>query len=179
MESKMEIRRIILTGPESTGKSILTAELAKRFGAPFIPEYAREYILKLDRPYTYGDVIHIAQKQVQLIESYTELNPPYLFVDTYLIITKVWLYKVFSKLPGWIDDEIKKTSNDLYLLCCPDIPWEPDPVRENGGAMRQVLFDMYEDELRKSGLNHAYIQGEGENRVKNAIEKINNFYQKR
>lgn len=169
-------KRIILTGPESTGKTMLTIELGARYNAPYIPEYARGYVLNLKRHYNYEDVIHIARKQIELMETFSEQRPEFLFVDTYLIITKVWLDKVFHKLPDWIDTEIAKTKNDLYLLCRPDIPWEPDPVRENGGSMRQVLFDRYEHELKKAGLNYAFVEGLGEARVKNAVEKITTFY---
>jgi NadR type nicotinamide-nucleotide adenylyltransferase len=178
-KSKGNSKRIILTGPESTGKTMLSTELAARFNMPFIPEYAREYILNLGRQYTYNDVVHIAKKQVELMEFYSAQKSEYLFIDTYLIITKVWFDKVFHRCPEWIDIEISKTINDLYLLCRPDIPWVPDRVRENGGHMREVLFDLYENELKNAGLNYAYVEGDGEDRIKNAILQINTFYLKR
>lgn len=169
-------RRIILTGPESTGKTMLTVALATRYGAPYIAEYARDYIMGLQRPYTLEDVVHIARKQVEQMDQYSALNPEYLFVDTYLIITKVWFDLVFHKIPGWIDVEIARTKHDLYLLCRPDIPWEPDPVRENGGPMREVLFNRYENELSIAGLSYAYVEGDGEARVNCAIKQITDFY---
>jgi nicotinamide riboside kinase len=170
------IKRVILTGPESTGKTMLTMELARRYGAPFIPEYAREYIVSLNRPYIFDDVLHIAGKQVEQLEYFTAMATEYLFIDTYLIITKVWFDKVFNKIPAWIDPEIVKTNDCLYLLCRPDIPWEPDPVRENGGTMRQVLFDIYESELKKAGLSFAFVGGMGEDRVACAVEQITYHY---
>jgi nicotinamide riboside kinase len=177
-KSGTDIRRIILTGPESTGKTMLTMELASRYRSPFIPEYAREYILNLRRPYTYDDVIHIARKQIEQMKEFSKYASGYLFVDTYLIITKIWFDKVFNKIPEWINKEIAKTKtkNCFYLLCLPDIPWEPDPVRENGGPMRQVLFDLYELELKKAGLNYSYVKGLGEARIICAMKQITTFY---
>ncbi len=131
--------RIILTGPESTGKTMLCVHLTTLYKGEYIPEYARDYILSLNRRYTYDDVIHIAKKQCELMKEYLAHSCNYIFVDTYLIITKVWLSRVFRKIPEWIDMEIADTKDALYLLCKPDIPWEPDAVRENGGEMRNIL----------------------------------------
>jgi nicotinamide riboside kinase len=167
--------RVILTGPECTGKTMLTMELAKQFGTLYISEYAREYIESLSRPYTYYDVLHIAQKQVELMETYSQKADGLLFVDTYLIITKVWFKRVFEVIPDWIEQEIYKTKNDLYLLCKPDIPWEPDPVRENGGEMREILFNEYIHELVDEGLNYAYVEGKGNERINTAVNEVQKF----
>jgi nicotinamide riboside kinase len=171
-----EIKCIIFTGPESTGKTMLTIELARRYNAPFIPEYAREYVVNLKRPYTYNDVVHIARKQVDQMQEFLAYNSEFLFIDTYLIITKVWFDKVFKKIPDWLDTAIAASKNCLYLLCRPDIPWEPDPIRENGGPMRQVLFDAYEYELKKANLPYAYIEGMGATRIDCAMNQISNYF---
>ena len=167
--------RIILTGPESTGKTMLTMALADHFKTAYIPEYAREYVEKLDRKYTYEDVLNIATHQVNMMEESAKAGQTLIFVDTYLIITKVWFRRVFRHIPGWIDDEIGKTRQDLYLLCKPDIPWKADPVRENGGAMREVLFSEYEKELMGAHLNYSSVEGIGDSRIRNALTKIENF----
>jgi NadR type nicotinamide-nucleotide adenylyltransferase len=169
------LTRVILTGPECTGKTTLTTELSARFGTIYIPEYAREYVENLRCPYTYGDVIHIAQKQVELMKVYSKKARRLVFIDTYLIITKVWLQRVYGTVPEWIDFEIQRTKNDLYLLCRPDIPWEPDRVRENGGEMREILFRDYENELRQAGLHFAIVDGKGDERVSNALKRVEEF----
>lgn len=167
--------RIILTGPESTGKTVLCGSLATLYNGICVPEYAREYILELDRQYNYEDVVHIAEKQVVLMNEYSRHSSSYIFIDTYLIITKVWFRRVFNKIPLWIDSEIAKTKDALYLLCKPDLPWEPDGVRENGGEMRKILLDEYEKELQLAGLNYAFVEGFGKERVNCAENKIQNF----
>jgi nicotinamide riboside kinase len=177
--SGTEIKCIIFTGPESTGKTMLTNELAVRYRSPCIPEYARDYVMNLRRPYSYYDVVHIAEKQIEQMSEFSKHRTEYLFVDTYLIITKVWFDKVFNKMPDWLDKEIAKTKDCLYLLCRPDIPWEPDPVRENGGPMRQVLFDTYEYELKKAGLFYAYVEGLGETRINCAMNEITKHFNRK
>ena len=169
------VTRIILTGPESTGKSVLSVGLASHYSKNYIPEYARDYVLKLKRPYTYDDVVHIAKRQIELMNEYDENSSDLLFVDTYLIITKVWFARVFGHYPDWIDNEILKTKNDFYLLCRPDIPWVPDGVRENGGEMREVLFNDYLKELNKIKLNFAVVEGNWENRLNNAIKIVDKY----
>ena len=74
MESSanLKLKHIVITGPESTGKTELCEKLATHYQTVCIPEYAREYILTLDRPYNYDDVLHIADKQVKLVSEYTK-----------------------------------------------------------------------------------------------------------
>jgi nicotinamide riboside kinase len=180
MDEKMEssgkpVTRIILTGPESTGKSVLTVGLASSFSKNYIPEYARDYVTNLNRAYTYDDVVHIAKKQIELMNEFSLKSSGFLFVDTYLIITKIWFVRVFGSYPIWIDQEILKTKNDFYLLCKPDIPWIPDGVRENGGEMREVLFNDYLNELKICKLNYAIVEGSWDKRLNNAIKIVNGY----
>lgn len=174
-----KIIRIFLTGPESTGKTDLTKHLAAKFNVDFIEEYAREYVENLNRPYEYADVINIAMKQVRQLQDYSKKNRMLLFVDTYLIITKIWFVEVYGKYPDWIDSEIKKTGSDLYLLCKPDIPWIQDNVRENGGEMREILFNEYETELKNANLNYCIVKGKGDVRYENAERAVKEFLKER
>lgn len=180
MEKKVEATgtsciRVILTGPESTGKSELALKLADKYKTRYIPEYARKYIENLNRPYNYTDIEHIARHQIQQVKEYSSRDIKILFVDTYLLITKVWFEWVYKKYPSWLERELLKTKRDLYLLCKPDIPWYPDEVRENGGEMRDVLFETYKNELKKYGMHFMYVSGKGAERIRNASEQIDKF----
>src|SRR5512145_834989 len=95
--------RIALTGPECTGKSTLTIELAQHYNAPYFTEYARDYIGALDRDYTYDDVVHIAEVQMKQARQDFPENACMVFFDTWLVITKVWFNVVFGRYPQWID----------------------------------------------------------------------------
>ena len=170
---------IILTGPESTGKTLLAEQLATIYNGRCIPEYAREYLLELRRPYTYEDVLKIAEKQLEEMETLRNCAGGMNFFDTYLIITKVWLEVVYNNTPDWIDRKISGTRDALYLLCRPDIPWKPDPLRENGGEMRIKLFLRYEEELKQKGLYFGYVEGAGEDRILCAKQIIDRYIRNR
>ncbi|PLX13163.1 MAG: ATPase [Marinilabiliales bacterium] len=170
------IKRVVLIGAESTGKTELAEFLARQFKTATVPEYARGYIEQLDRKYTYEDVLHIANKQLELETIFSKNANHILFYDTYLIIIKIWLKLVFNKLPDWIDKRIRNSSIDLFLLCNNDIPWISDPVRENGGVMRDKLFEMYKEELIHYGLNYKIVDGQGELRYKKAHQIVKDFF---
>jgi len=170
--TKKNIIKVVLIGSESTGKTELSEFLAKKFNTISVPEFAREYIEKLSRPYTYDDVLHIAHQQVSLENEYLLKAKNILFYDTYLIITKVWFEIVYKKVPEWIEEKIKNSKIDLFLLCNNDIEWEPDSVRENGGEMRDKLFEIYKNELIKYGINYKIVKGKGTDRFNNAFNHI-------
>ena len=172
---KKGIKRIVLIGAESTGKTELSEFLSGKYNTVSVPEYAREYIENLKRPYTYTDVEHIAYKQIELENEFYQKTDKILFYDTYLIITKIWFKLVFNKVPDWIDKKIKDSNIDLFLLCNNDIPWIPDPVRENGGEMREKLFEIYKEELTQYGFNYKIVKGSGDDRFSNALKLVNDF----
>ena len=161
--------KIVITGPESTGKTALAKELAAYFNTAYIPEFAREYVEKLAREYSYEDVEFIAHKQIALEKEMLSQSPEILFFDTGLIITKIWFQHKYSKVPGWLTSYIKNWKVDLFLLCRPDLPWEFDPVRENP-HIRNELFELYKQELDACNFYYEIIEGKGEKRFANALE---------
>ena len=64
------LKKIVVIGPESTGKSSLCEQLAQHYGTSWCPEYAREYLLMHGKKYTYADLLTIAKGQVSLEEKY-------------------------------------------------------------------------------------------------------------
>lgn len=180
MEKRVQkkIKRIVLIGPESTGKTELSKYLADTFHTTYVPEYARYYIENLNRPYAYADVESIALKQIKLEETKEKEANQVLFYDTFLVLTKVWFDVVFKKRPFWIDKRIKSSEIDFFLLCDTQIPWVQDPVRENGGEMREKLFEIYRNELEHYDFNYEIVSGIGDERFKNALNSVNKFLEK-
>jgi nicotinamide riboside kinase len=168
--------RIAVTGPESTGKTTLAIRLAEVYKGIYIPELAREYVEKLPNHYAYEDVEAIAFMQLQQYRATEVSTGKLFFFDTWLIITKVWFSWVFERTPDWLDSQIRQCSIDLFLLCLPDLPWEADPVRENGGENRFKLLDLYRRELMYYGFNYMEVSGIGDVRLNAAIQAINKFY---
>ena len=138
--------RIGIIGPESTGKSTLAEYLAHRYEGVLVPEYAREYMENLapSYGYTYDDVVAIAKQQLSVLSS---INSNLVVFDTELIITKVWFLHKFGRCPDFVEQALRDYPMDVYLLCYPDLPWLPDPVRENPD-IREYLFDWYEREIQ-------------------------------
>lgn len=174
------LKKVAVTGPESTGKSFLCRELSAHYNTAYVPEYAREYLDDLGRDYTQEDILEIAKGQLvneQKIAADLLARPirPLLFCDTEFLVTKIWSLHKYNSCHPWILEQIRKNTYDLYLLCDIDLPWEPDPQREHPD-LRQYFFDWYCKELEYYGFHYAVIRGYKQERVKNAIEIVNNFY---
>ena len=169
-----KIIRVVLSGPESTGKTWLAEKLAEHYKTVFVPEFARKYIENLDRQYIYEDVEFIAKKQIEQLPEFLDKAKDIIFIDTWLVITKVWFNEVFGKQPHFIDNQLQAIPIDIYLLCLPDIDWEFDPVRENPNN-RDYLFNLYKNEINKLNKAYAIIEGKGSDRLTNAINAITAF----
>jgi nicotinamide riboside kinase len=186
------MKKVVVIGPEATGKSTLCEGLAAHFGTLWVPEYAREFLLQNGTHYTYNDLLTIAQGQqaledktaAQLAERQQKFgienpkskiqNHPPLIIDTNQYVMKVWCEVVFNTCHPWILKQAALAQYDLYLLCNVDLPWEQDGLREYPDPeMRRRLFLEYKDILINDGTPWALISGTGEERLHNAIQIIN------
>ena len=160
----MNSHKIIITGPESSGKTTLCQQLSNHFNIPFTQEFARLYIDSLDRDYIINDLLSIAKQQLK-----SEFKSQLL--DTDLITIKIWSEYKYGRCDKWILDEIEKQKSEkrFYILCSPDIPWQTDNQRENPND-RKKLFEIYKKELED--LKHKYFILNGENRLEKIIKKI-------
>ena len=171
-----EAVKIVVTGPESTGKTDLSRSLAGYFGTDFIPEYARSYVEALDRPYSYEDVEHIAMYQRNDLKERIKQGNKIIILDTYLVITKIWFMEIYGRCPAWIDDCLEESGIDLFLLCYYDLEWIEDPVRENPGQRREYLFDKYKLEIEKLGIPCELVKGSGQLRFQKAVEALTRHF---
>ena len=161
------MRKIIITGPESSGKTTLCKALSKHFNLPFSKEYAREYLDMLNRDYKQSDLIEIAKGQLQAEKGIQLL-------DTDLITIKIWSEYKYGSCDKWILEQIEKQKSEkrFYLLCSPDIPWHADAQRETPNN-REELFEIYKEEL--ANLGHNYFIIEGEERKEKSISKLSSL----
>ena len=159
--------KIIVTGPESSGKTTLCKALSEHFKIPFTKEYAREYLDALSRDYNQNDLLKIAKGQLNS-EQNTQL------LDTDLITIKIWSEYKYGSCDKWLLNQLEKQKPEkhFYLLCKPDIPWEADPQRENPNN-REELLKIYKKEI--GSLGHDYFIVEGENRTENSVSKISSL----
>ena len=165
--------KIAIIGVESTGKTSLAKQLSNYYDTVFLPEYAREYVENLNRPYAYQDVLNIANKQIILEKEYEKKANNVLILDTELIITKVWFTEVFKKMPDFLEKKIIEHQADLYLLLDCDLEWQFDKVREYPELeKRQYLQNIYKKELEHYDFPFVKIHGRGEERFQKALNAI-------
>ena len=159
--------KVIVTGPESSGKTTLCKALSEHFKISFTEEYAREYLNTINREYKEEDLLEIAKGQLKS-EQNTQL------LDTDLITIKIWSKYKYGNCDKWILNQIEKQKSKerFYLLCKPDIPWEAEALRENP-ITRDELFEIYKRELEK--LKYDFFIIDGENRLEDSISKISSL----
>jgi NadR type nicotinamide-nucleotide adenylyltransferase len=167
-------KKIVVTGPESTGKSTLCEQLAAHYKTEWVPEFARKYLLELGRPYNYDDLLIIARGQLEQEDQISaSLKSPLLFIDTDMYVMKVWCEFVFGKCHPFILDEIVKRKYDAYLLCNTDLPWIADELREYPDLeSRERLYHMYKDIMINQTTPWFEIHGNYQQRLAKAISTV-------
>ena len=175
----MPVKKIVIIGPESTGKSTLCSQLAGHFKTSWVPEYAREYLERNGTNYTYEDLLIIAKGQVGLEDSIPATSNPQpatLFIDTDMYVMKVWCEFVFGTCHQFILDQIATRKYDLYLLCDIDLPWTRDQLREYPEpGPRQRLYAIYKDIMQNQSTPWVEINGNYQQRIQKAINVVDDL----
>jgi len=171
------VKKIVIIGPESTGKSTLCKELAGHYQTAWVEEYAREYLLKNGNIYTFENLLDIAKGQVEreqlAVGNGLLANKSMIFIDTDMYVMKVWCEYVFEKCHHWILNRIAERKYDLYLLCNVDLPWVKDELREYPDLKsRQKLYHHYKDMLINQQVPWVDISGNYEERLEKAIRAV-------
>lgn len=168
------IKKIAIVGPESTGKSTISLQLAKHYQVPWVAEYARFYCAALTGPCTLQDEINMFHGQVALEESVlASAQTDFIICDTTFITVKIWSDEMLGKTPQIVLDAIKSRSYDFYLLLDIDLPWQDDPLRDFPHK-RAHFMQVWHQELKAINANYQVISGT-ETRLQNAVTAINAF----
>jgi HTH-type transcriptional repressor of NAD biosynthesis genes len=164
------VQKVCVYGPESTGKTVLTGYLAKRFGTAFVPEMAREYFR--DRmPAHEGEMLDVAELHAREILARAPQADKVLFVDTDHLTTKIYWQEFFGRAPkfeAWIE---QANAYGLYLLLDIDVPWVADPLRECGDK-RAEHMEWFKRELDQAGISYALVGGDWEQREQRAVAAV-------
>lgn len=184
---EQDIFKIVVTGPESSGKTTLAEQLANALGVPHVPEFARSYVAYAGSPYKQADLKKIALGQ-QLWENWyrqkitsspssspaAALQPDssaMLVCDTDWTVVRTWEQFRYGTTDATTPPPALPA---LYLVCAPDFPWQPDPLRENPQD-RMVLLALYLDLLRSVGANFYLLQGDPATRLEMALRIIRGY----
>lgn len=164
------LKKIVIIGPESTGKSSLCAALAAHYGTEWVPEFAREYLTTYGTGYSFDDLLTIARGQLALEDrtctAALAAGKNQIFIDTDMYVMKVWCEFVFGRCHSWILDQIAARRYDGYLLCRTDLAWVRDDLREYPDLVsRENLFHIYRDSLVNQSTPWLEIGGQDESRI--------------
>jgi NadR type nicotinamide-nucleotide adenylyltransferase len=175
------MKKIVVIGPESTGKSTLCSELAEHYNTCWCPEFAREYLLEKGGKYNYADLLNIAHGQLELEDTMlTQAKNNFYFIDTDMYVMKVWCEVVFENCYTWILKQIALRQYDLIFLCDVDLPWVKDELREYPDLeFRKKLFNMYRDLLINQKTKWAEISGTDMQRLQMAVSIIDTVFKRR
>ncbi len=194
------IKKFVVIGPESTGKSTLCSQLAEHYETLWVPEYAREYLLKNGTNYSFDDLLKIAKEQIAsegavsnklsakgVLQAAISLKPVgrrtsciahpassrLLFIDTDMYVIKVWCEYVFNKCHTWVLNCIADRYYDGYILCNPDLDWVADALREYPDkTVREKLYYYYKDLMINQSTPWVDINGNYDERFEKAIRFI-------
>jgi NadR type nicotinamide-nucleotide adenylyltransferase len=175
----VSVRKVVLIGPESTGKTWLARELAGRYGVPWAEEHAREYVLGHAGALTLADVEPIARGQRraedEAIACAERSGAPLVILDTDLVSTMVYSRHYYGDCPAWIEYEARRRRGDLYLLHQVDVPWVADGQQREQPERREELLARFRAALHDLGARVSEVAGswkERQTRAEAAIERL-------
>lgn len=182
-QKRANIIKIVLFGPESTGKTTLSNQLARHYNTVWVPEYAREYLQNKwnneRKTCENSDLLPIAIGQMKLENKLAKKADKVLICDTDLLETKVYSEEYYG---GFVNPDLDnaaiKNSYDLYLLTYIDTPWEADDLRDRP-EQRKEMFDAFENTLKKYNRPYILLKGDKKSRLKTAITAIDNILKNR
>ncbi len=159
----MKPRIITIVGPESSGKTTLADELARRYGCPWVPEYAREYLNRQGPAYAETDLVDIAAGQRDALRAALDgIDPvpgpqvddthPHIVIDGGVFSVAIWSLLKFGRVDPAIGDMLAEDPTTLYLVLRPVLPWAPDPLRESPRLLdRAWIYNQHLRLLRETG----------------------------
>ena len=158
------MKRIAFTGPESCGKTTIAKRFAAKVEGVYVEEFARAYLEPRNGQYDESDLLTIAQGQRAM---WDEING-ILVADTEMLVLRIWSEVRFGRTNPVIEALLNNQDFDHYFLCYPDIPWQPDPLREHP-EQRLELFERYINELEKMNLPYSILKGDLETRLAHCL----------
>lgn len=165
---------LVLTGPESSGKSWLAEEIQQQFGGVLVGEYVRQFIDEVQRDTVYADIDVIAHEQLAWEDAARGLQPALLILDTHLLSNILWSRALFNDCPGWLESALSHRHYDLHLLLSPEgVEWIGDGQRcQPDLSERQAFFEASQQWLVDHGQNFEVIGGSWSYRSERVLQRV-------
>ncbi len=182
-QTPVNIIKVVLFGPESTGKTTLSGQLARHYNTVWAPEYARAYLQKKwnneRKTCEQKDLVPIAIGQMKLENTLAKKADKILICDTDLLETKVYSEEYYG---GFVNPYVNKAaienSYDLYFLTYIDTPWEADDLRDRP-ELREEMFAAFQNALQKYQRPYILLKGDKETRLRQAVKAIDKLIKER
>ena len=165
------VRRVVLTGSESTGKTTLARRLAEHYGTVASREFVREYAVARHNQLGFEDHGPIARGQMAAEDEAAAAARGVAFLDTNLVSTALYCDHYYGRCPRWIEDAAAERAGDLYLLMNVDVPWVPDPARDRGDR-RDEMHALFRGRLEAMHLPYVEISGDWDQRFAAAVRAV-------
>jgi NadR type nicotinamide-nucleotide adenylyltransferase len=164
--------RIVVTGSECTGKTVLAEALAEHYRTVCVPEFSRRFVLSKGAPPVRDDVDAIAQGQMDVEDELAAEASEILLLDTDLMSTVIYSRHYYGDCPAWIEEELSARPAALYLLAHIDVPWQPDGMMRDRGDRREEMQRLFLDELERRELPFVEVRGSLDERLHTATREI-------
>jgi NadR type nicotinamide-nucleotide adenylyltransferase len=167
------LSRIVVTGPECSGKTTLAHALGEALNSPVVPEAARLFA-EWHGELSAATVEPIATLSMRLedeaVASLADASAT-IVRDTDLVSTVVYARHYYGMVAPWVEDEAAARRGDLYLLCEPDLPWIADGIRDRP-AHREEMRTAFAEALARIGARVATVSGSGAVRTSVALDAV-------
>ncbi len=168
--STLNIRLIAITGAESTGKTTLAEALAEALPGQLVTEASRD-LLAPGALYDLDDVVAIGHEQNRRERLALQSTSGWVVADTDLLVIRIWLQERFQVWPETLAQLWNLQPPRIWILTSPDIPWEPDPLRENPHD-RERLHELYRQSLSVSQAPWVEVSGPVGSRLQQALRFV-------
>jgi len=174
------VKRVVVIGAESTGKTTLARMLAERFETEWVPEFAREHWERKIGKWSPADpapswspdeFLEIATEQQRSEEAAARRANRVLFADTNAFATGTWHERYQKARDPRVDAIGARDKVDLYLLTSPDVPFVQDGVRD-GEHIREWMDARFAEQLASGRTPVVRLSGPYEQRFERAVAAV-------
>lgn len=176
------VKKVVIIGGESSGKSVLTNKLATVFNTNSTYEFGRNYIFThlggKEQALQYSDYYQIALGQAHIINQAIKQSNKIIFIDTDFVTIQAFCKKYEKKEHPFVQALIELHKFDLVILLENNTPWIDDGLRSLGTKQDRNKFQkLIIKLLNKNKINFFHIKNKNyDNRFLECLNLISTFF---